>query len=118
MKTKINLLICLFSLAILLPTIAQEKEVQKLDNQMSVQYLKRYLRKSQPRLVLNSSIERNLRAKLKTDPVVKNIYEAIKLNAAEIQKEPFLERIQTGRRLLAIPGKCFIVLICLEWYTE
>ena len=102
MKTKINLLICLFSLAILLPTIAQEKEVQKLDNQMSVQYLKRYLRKSQPRLVLNSSIERNLRAKLKTDPVVKNIYEAIKLNAAEIQKEPFLERIQTGRRLLAI----------------
>ncbi|MFY0654817.1 MAG: heparinase II/III family protein [Cyclobacteriaceae bacterium] len=115
MKTKtLHLLITFCLCLIVLPSLkaetdnpinAEDEGVQKLKNPISASYLKRYLRKSQPRLVLNSSIERNLRSKLKSDPVVKNIYEAIKLNAADIQKEPFLERIQTGRRLLSISRK-------------
>jgi hypothetical protein len=53
----------------------------QLDNPMSVQYLKKNLRKSQPRLVLNPAIEINLRNKLKTDPLIQNIYSSIKHNA-------------------------------------
>ncbi len=81
---------------------ADEDDIPKLDNPMSVQYLKKNLRKSQPRLVLNSKIEKNLRKKLKTDPVVQNMYKAIQLNAAEVQKKPLLERIKIGRRLLSV----------------
>jgi hypothetical protein len=102
MKTKNYLLICLFCLAILIPAFAQENEAQKLDNQMSVQYLKKNLRKSQPRLVLNSTIEKDLLKKLKTDPVVKNMYAAIKLNADEALTKPLLKRELEGRRLLGV----------------
>jgi hypothetical protein len=100
MKTKISLLITIVCLAILLPSFAQEKEIPMLDNPMSVQYLKKNLRKSQPRLVFNSAIEKQLKKKMKTDPVLQNIYEAIKLNAGEVVKKPLLTRNLVGRRLL------------------
>lgn len=94
-------LVLLFSLTLFsLISNAQEKEIPKLDNPMSVQYLKKNLRKSQPRLVLNSAIEKDLKKKIKTDPVVKNMYEAIKLNAASIYGEPLLQRKLVGKRLL------------------
>lgn len=79
-----------------------EDNIPKLKNPVTVQYLKKNLKKSQPRLVLNSSIERNLRNKIKTDPVVKNMYAAVKLNADGIYDKPLLERIVTGRRLLSV----------------
>ena len=110
MKTKLNYLISLMCIFALTTTFAHagmnlfsgEEDIPKLDNPMSVQYLKKNLWKSQPRLVLNAQTERNLRNKLKTDPVIQNMYKAIQLNAAEIQNEPLLERIQTGRRLLSV----------------
>ncbi len=110
MKTKINPFSIILGLALLMlafhtesigSTVAED-DIPMLDNPMSVQYLKRNLRKSQPRLVLNAKIERNLKKKLKTDPVVQNMYEAIKLNANEIFDKPLLERIKTGRRLLSV----------------
>jgi len=72
----------------------------KLENPITVQYLKAQLRKSSPRLILTSSIEKELKIKIKTDPVVKNYYEAMKLNAADIQTKPLLTRNVVGRRLL------------------
>ena len=72
----------------------------KLDNPMSVAYLQQKLRKSQPRLVLNSDIETALKQKVKTDPVLKNVYQAIRLNADEILKIPIIEREVIGRRML------------------
>ena len=113
MKLKINYLPCLFCIILIAPMIAAGnvnnpllevagEEIPKLQNPMSVQYLKKNLQKSQPRLVLNSKIEKNLKKKLETDPVVQNMYKAIQLNAAEIQKKPLLERIMIGRRLLSV----------------
>lgn len=110
MKTKLNYLIslmCIFAIATFANagnnvSSSNDEDIPKLDNPMSVQYLKKNLRKSQPRLVLNAATERNLRNRLKTDPVVQNMYKAIRLNAAEIQNEPLLERIMTGRRLLSV----------------
>lgn len=74
----------------------------KLRNPISVAYLKKNLRKSSPKLVLTAAIEKELKRKIKTDAIVKNYYEAIKLNAAQIQKQPLLTRQMEGRRLLAV----------------
>jgi hypothetical protein len=79
-----------------------EEKIPTLDNPMSARYLKKNLRKSHPRLVLNPSIEHNLKEKLKTDPVVKNIYATIRLNVESIIDKPLLERTVTGRRLLSV----------------
>ncbi|WP_277485842.1 heparinase II/III domain-containing protein [Catalinimonas alkaloidigena] len=80
-------------------TLANDEPI-KLDNPMSVQYLKKKLRKSSPRLVLTPSLEKKLKKDLKSDPVVQNMYKAIQLNAQEIQTKPLLEREVIGRRLL------------------
>ena len=102
MKAKISLIVSLLCLIILFQAKAQENEIPKLDNPISVQYLKKNLLKSQPRLVLNSNIEKELKKKLKTDPVTQNLYKAILANSVEIQKEPLLERKLEGRRLLGV----------------
>lgn len=83
--------------------LVQERDVMvKLENPITVQYLKKNLRKSTPRLILTPSIEKNLKHKIKTDAVVKNYYDAIKLNAQKILGEAFLERKLEGRRLLGV----------------
>lgn len=79
-----------------------DESIPMLDNPMSVRYLKSKLKKSHPRLVLNSSIERDVKKKIQSDPIVKNYYAAIKLNAGKIIDQPFLERKVTGRRLLSV----------------
>lgn len=80
---------------------ANSEDIPKLENPITVQYLKKNLRKSQPRLVLNAQTEKLLRSKLKSDPVVKNMYAAVKLGAENVMNEPFLTRVLEGRRLLA-----------------
>jgi len=102
MKTKISFLISLFCLSIILTAFAQQKEPQKLQNPVTVEYLKKNLRKSQPRLVINSDLEKLVKTKLKTDPVIQNMYKAIQANAAAIQGKPLLERKLEGRRLLGV----------------
>ncbi len=97
------LLICL-SLVAFNPTEADppQNEIPKLENPMTVDYLKKNLRKEMPRLVVDRDIFKNLKKKTKSDPVIQNMYEAIKLNAVEIRKEPLLERRKIGRRLLSV----------------
>jgi hypothetical protein len=111
MKIRLNSLSILLCLVIFLFACAKanpkhpssnEKEPTKLENPMTVEYLKQNLHKSLPRLVLNTSIEKELLLKLKSDPVVQNLYKAIQLNAANIQTKPLLERKLQGRRLLSV----------------
>lgn len=114
MKLKFTLLVTLcFIVAMVMPpkTLAISSQHQihslahdtvKLQNPVSVKYLKTKLRKSHPRLVLTPSIERNLKKKINTDAVVKNYYAAMKLNAQQIQAMPLLTREMEGRRLLAV----------------
>jgi len=111
MKLKIHFLISLLCLTILLSAVTQacgnsltpdEKRIQKLDNPITVAYLKSNLLKTQPRLVLNADLEKLVKSKLKSDPVIQNMYKAIQLNAVEIQKKPMLERKLEGRRLLGV----------------
>ncbi|MBX3242187.1 MAG: heparinase II/III family protein [Chitinophagaceae bacterium] len=81
---------------------SSDREIIKLENPVSVQFLKSRLKRSTPRLILTPSVEKQLRQKIRQDPVVKNYYEALKLNAGKILNEPLLERQMEGRRLLAV----------------
>lgn len=110
MKTKhiyvVGLLSCIIMFSSLpirgMMQVSDRDDIPVLDNPMTKRYLEKNLRKSQPRLVLNKPIEQVLRQKLKTDPVTRNMYEAVQLNSEKILDELLLERIQTGRRLLAV----------------
>lgn len=74
----------------------------KLNNPVTVGYIKTHLKKTTPRIVLTPAIEKILLKKIKTDPVVKNYYEAIRLNAGAILNQPLLEKKLTGMRLLSV----------------
>jgi len=94
------LLLALLSSHALFSTAHANDDPPKLDNPMDLRYLKKKLRKSSPRLVLTPSIEKHLKKDIKSDPVVKNMYEVLKLNAEKIQTQALLEHTVIGRRLL------------------
>lgn len=90
MKNRNQILIFSYLLVVVLIGISvivlaqPNHQVPKLENPITVEYLKKNLSKHSPRIVLNKKIEKNLKKKLKTDPVIRNIYRAIKLNAESI----------------------------------
>jgi hypothetical protein len=70
------------------PAGARQTEIEKdalvqLANPISAAYLKKHLRKTSPRLVLTPALEKNLKNKIKSDPVVRNVYQAL----------PFLKQV-------------------------
>lgn len=75
-------------------------EAYRLENPVTQEYLQANLNAESPRLILNERIETRLREKLQSDPVVGNMYRALKLNADQIRSQPLLEREMVGRRLL------------------
>jgi hypothetical protein len=66
------------------PLLSQDKTEYKLQNPISVSWLKKNMIKQSPRLVLNHEVEKVLKQKLKTDPVIQNVYKAIKLEAEKV----------------------------------
>lgn len=88
--------------------------VPKLDNSITVQYVKKNLKKSSPRLVYNSGNISLIKKKLKRDPVIRNMFEAIKLNAEEVMEQPLLERKKIGRRLLSTSREMLYRINMLE----
>ncbi|MBC6998303.1 heparinase II/III family protein [Cytophaga sp. FL35] len=96
----LSLLLCLLTFN----SLAQPQEIKesKLKNPISNAYLQKKLATKGPRLVLNPEIEKRLKRKLQNDPVVANLYEAIKLNALSIYETPTLVREMEGRRLLHV----------------
>ena len=83
-------------------THAAEKPMTKLENPISVEYLKDNLSAEHPRLGLTPSLEADIKARLETDPVLKNMYAAMKQNVDRVLREDPIERKQTGRRLLSV----------------
>ncbi len=82
------------------PVNQRQQDPPKLENPITVSYLKRNLRKSSPKLALTPAWERNLKQKIRTDPMVGNYYAAVKANADALLDEPALRREMVGRRLL------------------
>lgn len=114
MKAKIVRLIFLLYLSLILSVLTvafsslngqvlttAADQVVKLENPVTARYLSSKLKKSTPRLILTPAIEANLKSRIKSDPVVKNYYAAMKLNAQEILTKPLLTRNVIGRRLLS-----------------
>jgi hypothetical protein len=102
MKTQFSLFLSLVFLALARPLAAQDQSIPKLDNPLSVAYLKKNLQKSQPRLVYDTQILKNLKTGLKTDPVLQSMHTTILANAEDILDQPLLARELEGRRLLAV----------------
>lgn len=91
-----------------------------VENPVSVSYLEKNLRQTLPRLVLNTEIEKDFRKKIKTDPVLKNMFSAVKLNASRIQKKHFLKRKKEGRRLLKVSREMLyrINMLAMFYFIE
>ncbi len=91
-----------------------------LENPMSVKYLKKHLEKNRPRLVLNPKNEKILKKKLKSDPVVQNVYKGIKYSADNIYDQPLLERVMTGKRLLSVSRRFLnrMNMLGMVYYVE
>ncbi len=80
----------------------KETDIPKLQNPVSVSYIKVNLTKSKPRMVFTKQIVEDLRGKIKTDPVIGNLYEAIRLDAYEILELPIIKRVKTSNAMLDI----------------
>ena len=89
---KINLrwLSPIFILLFLVSSLNAQHLPYKLENPITAKYLKNNLSKTSPRLVLNKDIEKKLKQKLKTDPVVQNVYKGIKQNAEAVFEQTII----------------------------
>lgn len=98
-------LLLTLTLALCLHVRAQSgppEEAYVLDNPVDLAFLQKELRPEPPRLIMTEEAQRLVREKLASDPVVQNVYEALRLDALEILGEPLLERELVGRRLLSV----------------
>lgn len=80
----------------------REKDIPKLQNPFSTSYVRSNLVKSKPRMIYNQQILNELKSKLKFDPVITNLYQAIRLDAHKIFDMPVIERIKTTNAMLDI----------------
>lgn len=74
----------------------------KLENPISETYLIKHLVRRSPKLILTSKIERNLKKRLESDPLVRVYYQYLQNRAGEIFGEPLLNRELEGFRLLRV----------------
>jgi hypothetical protein len=124
MRTYNSFFLILISLTLLYcngEVVEKNKEsVAEISNPFTSEYLTKNLRKESPRLVLNAEIDKILRNKLTSDPVVQNIYQTIKLNADQVLQKPFLERIKIGKRLLSVSREMLyrINMLGMVYYIE
>jgi len=80
----------------------EKQDLPLLQNPFSQSYLKENLKKNKPRLIYNEQIVATLKAKIKSDPVIKNMYEVIRHNAYSILDKPVIARIKKSNSMLAI----------------
>lgn len=80
----------------------QDKDIPRLRNPFSGSYLRENLKRSKPRMIYNEQIVERLEGKIKSDPVIKNLYEAIRIDAFEILDLPVMRRVKTTNAMLGI----------------
>ncbi|MBT6767164.1 MAG: hypothetical protein HOA90_21745, partial [Prolixibacteraceae bacterium] len=97
-----NLTQYLFILISFLLFSSLSSNAQKLENPISEAYLKKHLVKKSPKLILTPQIEKELKSKLKSDPLVQRYYQYLKDESIHILEKPLLKRELEGFRLLAV----------------
>ena len=89
-KTNVAWMISIVLLLVCGSNLNAQHLSSKLQNPITARYLKNNLSKTSPRLVLNKDIEKKLKQKLKTDPVVQNVYKGMKQNAEAIFEQSII----------------------------
>ena len=107
------------------PVIAQNPDGHEvkpvlLDNPISPAFLKQNLSKKTPRLILTPVIEKEMVRKLKTDPLVQNFYQYLKMESELILEKPLLKRELEGFRLLAVSREMVerMGILCMVYRLE
>jgi len=94
------------SLLFLIPAFSNIKAIDneppELDNPITADYIRKNLSKNHPRLILTPEIEKDLKKKLKSDPLVLAYYQYLQNEATKTLEEPLLKRELTGFRLLSV----------------
>jgi hypothetical protein len=80
----------------------KDPDMPKLQNPFSASYIRENLSKSKPRMIFNGPILNGLKKKIKTDPVIANLYAAIRINAFAILEKPLIKRVQNSNSILDI----------------
>lgn len=105
-----SLLLLLSGLGVILGTVpaagqtppgaaAARQPITKLENPISAAYLREHLRKTTPRLILTAEIEKELRLKLGSDPLVQRYWRYLQTDAAEIMRQPLAQHRLVGFRM-------------------
>jgi len=94
--------------------------ITKLNNPISASYLKKNLSSKSPKLFLTPAIEKNLKNKLKTDPVMKEYYQYLLQEAERIITEPLLKRELEGFRLLFVSREMLerMTILCMVYRVD
>lgn len=80
----------------------RENDIPKLKNPFSVSYVKKTVSQEKPRMIFNQGIVEGLKERIRSDPVIGNLYEAIRLDADEILTLPVIKRIKKTNSMLDI----------------
>ena len=120
MKTLTIVFFCLFCLAIFFQGKAQHAQIPKLENPVSVEYLKANLSKKSPKLILTPAIEKEIKLKLKSDILVQNYYSYLKKQADSILEKPLLKHELEGFRMLAVSREMVerMGVLCMVYRLE
>ena len=95
-------------------------ELPVLDNPVTASWLKRNISGRSPRLILTPAIEKDLKAKLASDPKVQKYYSYLEKQAEQILEEPLLKRELIGFRLLSVSRELVerMGALCLVYRIE
>jgi hypothetical protein len=101
-----HLLFCIltavFCVASTVALHAEEADIAKLRNPIDRSYLQKNLKQSKPRLIYTETSLAKLKEAIETDPVARNLYQAIRLEAMELLDRPVIEHKQTSNAILDI----------------
>jgi len=120
MKTLTIVFFNLFCLASFFPAMAQHAQIPKLENPVTVEYLKANLSKKSPKLILTPAIEKEIKLKLKSDILVQNYYSYLKKQADSILEKPLLKHKLEGFRMLAVSREMVerMGVLCMVYRLE
>ncbi|MCC5931665.1 MAG: heparinase II/III family protein [Cyclobacteriaceae bacterium] len=94
--------------------------VFRLENPITESYLKKNLKRKSPKIILTPKTERELKSKLKFDPVLQGYFSYLKSQSDKILNEPLLKRELEGFRLLAVSRQMVerMGILCMVYRLE
>lgn len=120
MKVLIIVFFGLFCMATIWPAKAQHMQTPKLENPVTVEYLKKNISHKTPKLILTPAIEKEIRQKLKTDSLVQRYFIYLQKQAGSILEKPLLKHELEGFRLLAVSREMVerMGILCMVYRLE